>query len=517
MADTSLPAQIDYTSRDYASLREDMISRVQVKIPEWAGSDPADFGVALVEAFAYMGDLMSYYIDRAANESSLSTARKRSNVIALARDFGYNPAGFTPATVEVAFVNTSAYPLSIPAGTVCSARVTVNDLFLSIPFETTEDLTVASAGTASVGAVQGVTRTGDLGYGEALGISTGNASQVVEIPDSNVLRESVQVYVYDGVNYLPWKQVEHLYDYSPLSRVYRVRDTGTDVTYVEFGDGVSGLVPSLGHYLYATYKVVDGIYGNVPAAAISEITSIPGVDSSGIAVLIGGLSVTNDSAATGGTDPEDTESIRYNARQAYRTATRAVTLEDYQNIALSLSACGKASAQSEFASSVLLAVAPYRNVGVSEERPGFEYDTAISDWVETPEMTNLIESVTSLVRVASLAGTSLTVSSPVYSPLEMAISVESIDSLRQVDTLRIVKQAIFEQFDYSKVPFGATIITSDVVALVSSLGVAREVSVSVLKRTTDVSSVGTLVADLDEVFILTDEGLTITVSGGLDS
>ena len=517
MADSSLPAQIDYTSRDYESLRVDMISRVQARIPEWAGTDPADFGVALVESFAYMGDLMSYYIDRAANESSLSTARKRTNVVALARDFGYNPAGYTPATVSLTFVNTSVYPLSIPAGTVVSARVSVNDLFLTIPFETSEELTVASNATASVTAVQGVTRSGDLGYGEPLGISTGAASQVFEVPDSNVLRESVQIYMYDGVNYLPWKQVDHLYDHSPLSRVYRVRDTGQEITYVEFGDGVSGLVPSVGHYAYAEYRVVDGVLGNVPAASIKEITSIPGVDSSGIAVLIGSLSVTNDTPAVGGTDPEDTESIRFNARQAYRTANRAVTLEDYQNIALSLPACGKASAQSEFSPSVLVAVAPYRNTGSAEERPGFDYVTASSTWVESPEMTALISNVTALVSAASLAGTSVTVSSPVYSPLQITISVEAIDSLRQVDALRIVKQSIFEQFDYSKVPFGSTVIASDIVALVSSLGVSRGVSVGTLKRVSDASSTGTLVANPDEIFTILDDGLTINVTGGLDS
>ena len=516
MADTALPAQVDYTSRDYQSLRDDMVSRVQAKIPEWAGDDPADFGLALVEAFAFMGDLMSYYIDRAANESSLSTARKRSNVIALAKDFGYSFAGYSPSSVGVTFVNTSAFPISIPAQTVVTARVNVNDLTISVPFETSEELTVASNGTADVASIQGITMRGELGYGEPLGISYGSASQVFEVPDSNVLANSVQVYVFDGVNYLPWKRVDHLYDYSPLSRVYTVRDTGSEVTYVEFGDGVSGLVPSAGHYVYAMYRVVDGVYGNVPSGSIREITSIPGVESSGIAVLIGSLNVTNDAAATGGTDPEDTESIRYNARQAYRTATRAVTLEDYQNIALSIPSCGKASAQAEVTNSVLLAVAPYRNAGASEQRPGFEYNEATSEWQETTEMTNLISAVATSVGSAALAGSSLTVSSPVYTPLEITVSVDSIGSLRQVDALRIVKQTLFEQFDYTRIPFGATIVSSDIVATVASLGVSRGVSVTILKRETDIGSSGLLVADSDEIFILLDDGLTVTVTGGLE-
>lgn len=515
MTDTTLPVQVDYTSRDYASLREDMIARVRARIPDWSGTDPADFGVALVEAFAYMGDLMSYYIDRAANESSLSTARKRTNVVALARDLGYEPAGYTPSTVTVTFVNTSDAPVLIPAQTVVAARVAVNDLYLTIPFETNEELTLASTSTGTVTATQGESRAGSEGYGESLGLSSGAPGQIFEIPDSKVLKESVQVYVYDGVNYLPWQRVEHLYDYSPLSRVYTVRDLGDDVTIIEFGDGVSGMIPSSGYALYAEYRVVDGVYGNVTAGSIREITSIPGVTPTELAVIVGSLSVTNDTPATGGTDPEDTESIRFNARQSYRTSTRAVTLEDYQNIALGIPTCGKASAQSSTPGSVLLAVAPYRNLGVSEERPGFEYNGA--SWDATVELTSLKESVSEVVSAAALAGTTLTVVNPVYTPVALTIEVEAIGSLRQVDALRIVKQAVQEQFDYAKMPFGATLVMSDVVALVASLGVSRQVDVTLLQRVGDMVSVSTLEAADDEIFILSEDDLIITVTGGLDA
>lgn len=515
MADIILPVQVDYTSRDYASLREDMIARVRSRIPEWSGEDPSDFGVALVEAFAYMGDIMSYYIDRAANESSLSTARKRTNVIALARDLGYEPAGYRPASVNLTFINTSANPVSIPAGTVVSARVYANDLYLSVPFETDSELTLASNSTADVVATQGETRAGS-GYGEPLGLSVGTPGQYFEIPDSKVLKESVRVYVYDGVNYLPWQQVSHLYDYTPLSRVYRVIDAGNDVTYVEFGDGVSGMIPANGYAIYAEYRVVDGTYGNVPVGAIKEITSIPGVTPTELAVLVGSLSVTNDSPASGGTDPEDTESIRYNARQAYRTSLRAVTLEDYQNIALSIPTCGKASAQSAGTGAVLLAVAPYRTVGAAEERPGYEYNEATATWSTSVEMETIKSEVSSLVESSALVGTSLVTISPVYTPVTLTIAAEAIGSLRMSDAYRIIKQAVMEQFDYARVPFGASIVASDVVSLVASLGVARQVSVSGLQRVGDGTTYSAIDAAPEEIFTLSETDLVISMTGGID-
>ena len=82
---SNIPVAIDYTGRDYYSLREDLIARIQDRIPEWTASDPADFGVALVEAFSYMGDMISFYIDRTANESFIQTATQRDSILNIAQ------------------------------------------------------------------------------------------------------------------------------------------------------------------------------------------------------------------------------------------------------------------------------------------------------------------------------------------------------------------------------------------------------------------------------------------------
>ena len=86
-AASSIPISVDYTSKDFYSIREDLIARVKARIPDWTGEDAADFGVALIEAFAYLGDLMAYYIDRTANEAFIGTATQRRSVLNLAQTF----------------------------------------------------------------------------------------------------------------------------------------------------------------------------------------------------------------------------------------------------------------------------------------------------------------------------------------------------------------------------------------------------------------------------------------------
>lgn len=510
----SLPSQIDYTSRDYESLREDMIARVRERVPEWTTDDPADFGMALIESFAFMGDILNYYIDRVANESTISTATRRQTVLALARDMGYEPYGYTPSTVMVTFINTSEDTLTIPAGTRVAANIDSGDAVLNIPFETSMSVTVEAGGTETVSATQGRTITGDLGYGEPVGISDGQPSQVFDLTNPNVDVEGVVVYVYDDVNFFPWQRVDHFADYNPLSRVFRVLDNGTGTFQIQFGDGVSGLVPSQSHSIFAYYRVVDGTNGNVPPGTINEIEAVPGLTDAQLAVLTGSITVTNDSAAYGGIDPEDTESVRTMAPLTYRTASRAVTLEDFQNLALAVGGCGKASALSDTPASVIVAVAPYRNFGTAEARPGFELN--VSEWEPTLELDVLRDNVRDRLEVHRLAGTQVSVLDPVYIDVDIEISADVIDSVRQADAEVLIRQSILDKFDYSVVPFGASIYVADLISTVSELGITRDISVTTLKKSDEPSGADTVNAADDEVLLVLSANLIVNVTGGVE-
>ena len=69
---------------------------------------------------AFVGDVVTFYLDAQARESRLVTATQRKNVIALARMLGYRLHGARAATAEVVF-NLARVPTAdvvIPVGTV---------------------------------------------------------------------------------------------------------------------------------------------------------------------------------------------------------------------------------------------------------------------------------------------------------------------------------------------------------------------------------------------------------------
>jgi predicted phage baseplate assembly protein len=80
---------INYTARDYASLRKLLLDRMTLTVPDWTERHVPDLGVTLAEVMAYVGDQLSYYQDAVATEAYLDTARRRTSVRRHARLIDY--------------------------------------------------------------------------------------------------------------------------------------------------------------------------------------------------------------------------------------------------------------------------------------------------------------------------------------------------------------------------------------------------------------------------------------------
>ncbi|KOU60511.1 hypothetical protein ADK57_30190 [Streptomyces sp. MMG1533] len=71
---------VDYTARDYDTIRKLLLDRLALTTPDWAERNPADLGTTLVELLAYTGDQISHHQDAVATEAYLDTARRRVSV-----------------------------------------------------------------------------------------------------------------------------------------------------------------------------------------------------------------------------------------------------------------------------------------------------------------------------------------------------------------------------------------------------------------------------------------------------
>jgi hypothetical protein len=79
--------------------------------------DRNDASIALLDAWALTGDVLTFYQERIVNEGYLRTATERRSVLELARLIGYTPKPGVAASVYLAYmIDKDAAPVEIPAG-----------------------------------------------------------------------------------------------------------------------------------------------------------------------------------------------------------------------------------------------------------------------------------------------------------------------------------------------------------------------------------------------------------------
>jgi hypothetical protein len=338
MADELYLPQVDYTSRDYTSLSADLKGLIENFAPQWTSRDSSDFGIVLLELFAYLGDVLNYQIDRAANESFITTSTQRDTVLRIARLLNYVPNDINPATGTVTFSNYSTSPVTIssdPASSAYRTLTTVADgTNPAVGFTLDSSITIP-AGTLSTPATASATVTqGALIVDEIIGISDGTPNQEFALGSLGVITGST---ISVKVGNLSYTRVDFLIDYGTDDPVFSTYTDGAGITRIVFGDGVSGRIPTNGTAVTASYRYSDvsGSLGNLAANTLTVVSP-----------TLSNIEVTNALPFSGGSDAETTDSVRINAPLSLRALNRAVSLRDYISLAVQVNGVAKANAMS---------------------------------------------------------------------------------------------------------------------------------------------------------------------------
>jgi len=94
---------INYTSRDFERIKRDLVEHAKRYYPDtYKDFNEASFGSMMIDTVAYVGDMLSFYLDYQANESFLDTAMEYNNVIKLSRQMGYKYRGNTATSSGIA-------------------------------------------------------------------------------------------------------------------------------------------------------------------------------------------------------------------------------------------------------------------------------------------------------------------------------------------------------------------------------------------------------------------------------
>lgn len=321
-----LPANLDYSDKDFASIRLRLQKLIGSVFPGWTDFNVANFGDILLELFAWAGDVLTFTQDNNARESRLVTATQRKNILNLAKMLDYAPHGATAATAIEQFTLGSV-PLgdvTYPKGT----KITTANITAPVSFQLLSDL-VIHAGTNPPTATATVENSA---FETDTFSSTGLPDQTFTLSFSPFLEGSPQVTATDGA----YTEVDNFLDSTSTDRHFVVSVNQNGVATLLFGDGINGSIPS--GSITVDYKTGGGSIGQVEQNTIVNLAG-SFTDNLGNTVR---TTVTNPAKSDGGTDAETNAAIKVNAPASLRATTRSVSKEDFEIHALEVPGVARA-------------------------------------------------------------------------------------------------------------------------------------------------------------------------------
>ena len=208
-----------------------------------------------------------------------------------------------------------------------------------IVFETAEEVTLKPYGSAAdkekrIFAEEGITR-----FDVDLGISFGVPNQIFPLAEPGVIHGSIRIVTTEGYQTITWNYTSDLALARATQPVFTTYIDDANITRIVFGDNASGRIPAINARIFATYRYGVGAKAN--DLAVDDINTI--VTPANVDLTF--VTVSNDASPMGGSDPETIESLKYNIpRAGARIKSRAVTLNDYADLALQVPGVAKSVA-----------------------------------------------------------------------------------------------------------------------------------------------------------------------------
>jgi len=309
-----LPESVDYTDKDFDSLRARLINLVRSAFPDWTDFNVSNFGNILLELFAFTGDILLFYQDNQARESRITTAQLRKSLIGLSKLLGFRPAGATASTVDIT--------VSLAAPPIGAVAFTAGDTFRTREITDPIVFQVLTGGTIPAGMSPAsivLTVENSLNSTE-LFTSPGLANQEYRLSDTPYLDDSAVIVAADGT----YTEVENFLSSTSADRHFTTVVDENDRVTIRFGNGLSGAIPQ--GVITFDYKTGGGSAGNVEPNSIAR-ADVSYADTFGNPQSV---TVANALKASGGSPRQSVEGIRAAAPESIRAINRTVAREDFE-------------------------------------------------------------------------------------------------------------------------------------------------------------------------------------------
>ena len=426
--------RLDISELDFqnikGSLKRFLSNQNEFKDYNFEGSSLA----ILLDLLAYNTHYLAYNTNFVANEMYLDTAQLRSSVASLAKLVGYTPnsARAPIADLKLVINDGTGSTITIPAGTKFTSSIDgLTYTFVSIADKTVQP--VDGIYTAqSLNVYEGTYVTYNYTYDSA------DIDQRFLIPSDRADTTTIKVVVQNSsadTTQNTYTRATSITELDGTSKVFFLQEAEDGQYEIYFGDGVIGKKLDDGNIINISYVVTNKTEAN-GATSFSLSGSISGFTN---------ITVTVNSSAQGGAEPESLQSIKKNAPDFYSSQDIAVTVEDYKlkvkqlyANTQSVSAWGGENAETPFYGRVYISILPTSGSNLTETTKARivsdlkKYSVAsVTPVIIDPEITNVLLTTTVKYDEKSTAKVADTIKSDVIT----TITNYNLNTLQKFDTI----------------------------------------------------------------------------------
>jgi hypothetical protein len=321
--------QFNTTELDFDNIKQNLINYFKRSGGPFKDWDFAGSGLNnLLDVLAYNTHYNAVNSHMAMNESFLDSAQVRANVVSRAKLLGYTPTSKTGAiaTINIQLTrksNNFNTTYTLQKGT--RLRSTVEGVTYNFIVTTSAAANLGANNTFSF--INVPIKQVDIKL-ESFLVDGSQDNQKFVIADKDVDTSTLVVKVYDNMsttNYRTYSLFESFDGLTSESEVYFLYENMNGNYEVEFGNGTFGKKPNNAGRIVLEYGITQGAVAN--GASLFRWAE-RGEN------LVSEQAVTTVSAASGGSEKETLDSIRFTAPLSFISQDRAVTSSDYKSLLL---------------------------------------------------------------------------------------------------------------------------------------------------------------------------------------
>lgn len=328
---------VDYTTKDFASLRARTYALIHSIFPHWTDEEIAGFQNILANEPCMVGDVLAYNLDSGFEEAHWGTVKLRENCIALAKLIGYRLAGATAAYEDVVIRATRTVT---PGGAITVPA----DTYVASPGANRVRHRMLAAAVIPAGALESPPVRAEHSVPRAeLFAASGRKDQEIVLTYSPYLDSSSAVS--DAVG--SFARVEDFALSGPTDAHYMEATDDDGICTVRFGSGTQGRLAS--GTIHIDYLTGGGPQGVVGAG---QLTIVEGAftDALGNGVR---LTAYNSAGSVGGLERQSVAAARLLGPATQRVRGVTACEEDFVINALRVSGVARALALSSDADAAI--------------------------------------------------------------------------------------------------------------------------------------------------------------------